>query len=373
VSRRPIYVSQPIVPDLDEFIEMLNVALNTRRLTNGGPLVSMLELRLQEMLRVPYVSLVSNGTVAIEVAARALGMRGKVITTPFTFSATLNALLWIGLEPILVDVEDDFLTIDPTRIEEAFTSDVSGIVGAHVYGNPCNTTRIDAIGVQQNVPVLYDGAHVFDATIYGDPIVAAGTATTLSFHATKFFNTAEGGAIVTPDANISDRISKLKNFGIASEDTIVDVGINAKMSELNAAFGLANLTRLPQEKLQREAIIATYSEVLSSHDAIKLVARRPGTSERHQYFPIRLAGRRDFSLRDKVYAVLRGRGIFARRYFYPLLSDVEAIRARLTQKHLEFPIAEKAAGEVLVLPLHGGLTVDDAIWIGEEVIEAINV
>ena len=369
---KPIYVARPVVPDMQEFQEILSTALNTRRLTNGGSLVAMLQLRLSEILRLAHVSVVCNGTVAIEIAAKALGMKEKVITTPFTFPATLNALLWIGLDPVLVDVEDEYLTIDPAKIEEALTDDVSGIVGVHVYGNPCDLPRIGAIASKAKISVLYDGAHVFDGTFQGEPIVAAGDATTLSFHATKFFNTAEGGAVVSRSPVTADRVSSLRNFGIRSEDEIVEVGINAKMSELNAAFGLANLSRLSEEKQQRQAVIRTYREILSNHNAMRILPTRPGTSERVQYFTIRIMDDGKSSLRDQVYTRLRDRGIFARRYFWPLLSDVPALRSQLKISPPDFPIASRAAREVLVLPMHGGISVDDAARIGTEVLRAID-
>jgi dTDP-4-amino-4,6-dideoxygalactose transaminase len=370
VARKPIYVARPIVPNSDEFLELLNVALATRRLTNGSALNSMLQLRLSELLRAPFLSLVCNGTVAIEVAARAVSLRGSVITTPFTFPATVTALLWIGLDPIFVDIEEEYLTISAECIEGALTEDVGGIVGVHVYGNPCDLTEIQRVADTVRIPVIYDGAHVFDGLYRGTPIVLAGDATTLSFHATKLFNTAEGGAIVTRRNDVHDRILLLRNFGIASEDNIVDIGINAKMSEINAAFGLANLSQLPDERRQRELVAATYIDMFDGNKLIQIVPRRPESITSNQYFCIRLIGSEKSQLRDCVYQQLRAKGIFARRYFYPLLSEVPAIRARLKQTLFDLPHARRAAAEVLVLPLHGGIDREDAIMIGQAVIEA---
>jgi dTDP-4-amino-4,6-dideoxygalactose transaminase len=366
----PFYVARPIVPKVDDYLELLKVVFATRRLTNGAAFVSMLQLRLAELLRVPHLSLVSNGTVAIEVAARALNMRGKVITTPFTFPATVSALMWIGIDPILVDIEEDYLTLDPACVEAALTPDVSGIVGVHVYGNPCDVLRIKRIADHAKIPVLYDGAHVFDGMYRAEPIVLSGDATTLSFHATKLFNTAEGGAVVTGRSDVHERISLLRNFGISSEDNIVDVGINAKMSEINAAFGLANLNVLREERLQREIVVATYMEILDDHKSIRIVPRRPESVSPNQYFAIRLLGSETSQLRNRVYEKLRARGIYARRYFYPLLSEVPAFRARLTQASFNLPNAARAASEVLVLPLHGGISRNDAVMIASSVVEA---
>lgn len=368
----PIYVARPIVPNQQEFQEILSTAFNSRHLTNGAALVTALELRLGQMLSSPNISLVCNGTVAIEVAARALRFTGKVITTPFTFPATLNALLWIGLEPVLVDVEDEYLTIDPLMVERALTDDVSGIVGVHVYGNPCDLNRLELIARARNLPILYDGAHVFDGTYQGVPIVKSGDATTLSFHATKFFNTAEGGAIVSKSSAVRDSVNSLRNFGIKSEDNIIAAGINGKMSELSAAFGLANLNQLSEERDRRIAVIDTYNEILSRHSGIQIVPTRPGTSRRIQYYAIRIGSDGLKSVRDDVYEKLRQQGIFARRYFWPLLSDVDSLRSKLREQSFDFPIASRAAKEVLVLPLHGGISNDDASRIGNAVIEALN-
>jgi dTDP-4-amino-4,6-dideoxy-D-glucose transaminase len=372
VSNVPFYVARPIVPEMDVFLEWLKVPFSTRRLTNGSAMVSMLQLRLAELLGCPHLSLVSNGTVAIELAARALNMRRKIITTPFTFPATVNALLWIGIEPVFVDIEDDYLTLDPSGIEAALTPEITGIVGVHVYGNPCDMAAIGRVSEKAGIPVLYDGAHAFDGSYRGESIVLGGDATTLSFHATKIFNTAEGGAVATRRADVNERISLLRNHGIASEDNIVDVGINAKMSELNAAFGLATLDALLDERTRRQLVVSIYTEILQDHELIRIVPRRPQSVSAEQYFAIRLVGSSKTRLRDVVYERLRARGIHARRYFYPLLSEVPAIRAQTTQRSFDLPNATRAASEVLVLPLHGGIGRDDAAMIANAVIEAID-
>jgi len=261
---------------LDDFLFYLKPALEARRLSNGGPISANLELRLSELLRTRYVNLTSNGTVAIEIAAKALNFQKKVITTPFTFAATIGALLWVGLDPILVDVEEDYLTLSPEAVEGAIDDDVSGILGVHVYGCPCDVDALGSISRNHSVPILYDGAHVFDSTYKGRPIVSYGDATTMSFHATKQFNTGEGGAIVTSSAAINTKISLLKNFGIESEDLISDVGINGKISEINAAFGLANLNALFDERARRSSISQIYTDILSGDNKIKIVPQRPG-------------------------------------------------------------------------------------------------
>jgi dTDP-4-amino-4,6-dideoxygalactose transaminase len=360
VSNSPIYVARPIVPSVDDFMSYLGPSLENRRLSNGGPNSSALELRLSELFRTRYVNLMANGTVAIEIAAKALGFKNKVITTPFTFAATVGALIWIGLDPVLVDVEEDYLTISPDAVKGAIDDDVSGIVGVADISNAAR------------LPILYDGAHVFDATYNGRAIVGYGDATTMSFHATKQFNTGEGGAVVTSSLEVNSKISILKNFGIESEDLISSVGINGKMSELNAAFGLANLNSLFEERARRSAVAAIYAERLSQDKKIRIVPQRPGTVGSSNYFAIRLPVENGTPLRDKAYLALRNFGIFTRKYFYPLLSDVPAYTAHMSQKDFKLPNAKRAAQEVLTLPLHGGVSDADAVFIAESLKAAIN-
>lgn len=372
MSRNPIYVARPIVPTLEDFVSQLSPALESRRLSNGGPISSDLELRLSELFRTRYVNLMTNGTVAIEIAAKALNFRNKVITTPFTFAATVGALIWVGLDPVLVDVDDEYLTLSPDAVSAAIDDDVTGILGVHVYGCPCDVDAFELISRDSGIPVIYDGAHVFDATYKGRPIVSYGDATTMSFHATKQFNTGEGGAVVTSSAEINSRISILKNFGIESEDLISDIGINGKMSELNAAFGLANLNALFEERARRSAVAQIYKDILSEHNKVRIVPQRPGTVGSSNYFAIRLPVENGIGLRDKVYLALRDLGIYTRKYFYPLLSDVPAYTAHMSQKQFKLPNAQRAAKEVLTLPLHGGVTNADATYIAESIKAILN-
>ncbi|WP_271894154.1 DegT/DnrJ/EryC1/StrS family aminotransferase [Candidatus Phyllobacterium onerii] len=371
VSNTPIYVARPIVPTLEDFVSHLSPALESRRLSNGGPISADLALRLSELLRTRYVNLMTNGTVAIEIAAKALNFKNKVITTPFTFAATVGALIWIGLDPVLVDVEEDYLTLSPESVSAAIDEDVSGILGVHVYGCPCDVDALDSISRNHQIPVLYDGAHVFDATYNGRPIVSYGDATTMSFHATKQFNTGEGGAVVTSSSEIDTKLSLLKNFGIKSEDVISDIGINGKMSELNAAFGLANLNALFEERARRSAVSQIYRDSITEDNKIRIVPQRPGTVGSTNYFAIRLPVENGVSLRDKVYLALRDLGIYTRKYFYPLLSDIPAYTAHMTQTKFDLPNAQRAANEVLTLPLHGGVTDAAALYIAESLKAAL--
>ncbi|MGX5843487.1 DegT/DnrJ/EryC1/StrS family aminotransferase [Mesorhizobium sp. ArgA1] len=368
----PIYIARPIVPTIDDFVAQLTPALESRRLTNGGPISADLELRLAELFRTRHVNLMSNGTVAIEIAAKALNFRKKVITTPFTFAASVGALIWIGLDPVLVDIEEEYLTISPDSVASAIDGDVSGILGVHVYGCPCDVDALATISSSNRIPILYDGAHLFDATYNGRPVVNYGDATTMSFHATKQFNTGEGGAVVTSSLEVNSRVSILKNFGIESEDLISEVGINGKMSELNAAFGLANLNALFEERARRSAVIQIYRDSLSEHRKIQIVPQRPGTVGSSSYFAIRLPVENGRPLRDKVYLALREIGIYTRKYFYPLMSDVTPYTSRMSQTMFDLPNAKRAALEVLTLPLHGGVTDDDALFIATSVKDAID-
>ncbi|MEI9413057.1 DegT/DnrJ/EryC1/StrS family aminotransferase [Mesorhizobium salmacidum] len=368
----PIYVARPIVPKVDDFIAHLAPALETRRLANGGAISADLELRLSELFRTRYVNLMSNGTVAIEIAAKALNFRKKVITTPFTFAASVGALIWVGLDPILVDIDEEYLTICPDAVSSAIDQEVSGILGVHVYGCPCDVDALDAISKSSKIPVLYDGAHVFDATYNGRPVVGYGAATTMSFHATKQFNTGEGGAVVTSSLEVNSRVSILKNFGIESEDLISQLGINGKMSEINAAFGLANLSALFEERARRTTVSQIYRDNLSEHNRIRIVPLRPGTVGSSGYFAIRLPVESGRPLRDKVYLALRDLGIYSRKYFYPLISDIPSYTAHMSQLTFDLPNAQRAAMEVLALPLHGGISDEDALFIATSVKRAID-
>ncbi|WP_262266296.1 MULTISPECIES: DegT/DnrJ/EryC1/StrS family aminotransferase [Microvirga] len=365
MKNNPIYVARPIVPSVDEFLSYLRPALENRRLSNGGPNCHNLEHRLSEILRTPHVSLMSNGTIAIEIAAKALNFRNRIITTPFTFAATVSALIWIGLDPVLVDVEEDYLTIDPNAVKEHLDSNVGGILGVHVYGCPCNVDALDDLAKAASIPILYDGAHVFESTFNGRPIVGYGDATTMSFHPTKQFNTGEGGAIVTNSYEVHAKVGLLKNFGIESEDLISEVGTNGKMSELNAAFGLSNLSAVFEERAKRTEIAAIYTDCLVEHPKIKIVPQRPGTLGAPSYFAVRLPVENGIRLRDKAYLALRELGIFTRKYFYPLLCDVPSYRMHMTQKEFKLPNARRAAEEVLTLPLHGGITNEAAVYIAQ--------
>jgi dTDP-4-amino-4,6-dideoxygalactose transaminase len=355
-------VAQPIAPDFEQFARYARQAFEQKRFTNGGPLVGLLELRLRELIAARNLILVSNGTAAIELALRALKVRGEIITTPFTFCATSHAITWTGGTPVFVDVVDDDLTIDPKQIEAAVTPRTEAIVAVHVFGRACDVEAIDSIAKKHGLAVVYDGAHAFNVSRNGVPIGRFGDATTYSFHATKLFHTGEGGAIEAADAELAERLRTLRNFGIESEDCITSCGTNAKMPELSAALGLAALDGLTDARRVRSELRGFYDDALKNVAGISVHDSR-GYQPSDLYYVIRVDIGRDSSRRDKLYAYLKSHGILARRYFYPLTSEAPfyASCARLEAT----PVAFRASRTVLALPFHSGVSQRDRMQVAE--------
>jgi dTDP-4-amino-4,6-dideoxygalactose transaminase len=345
---------------MDRFIGYVRTAFDQKRFTNSGPLVNLLELRLRELVSARHLLLVSNGTVALQLILQALGIRGEVITTPFTFCATTQAISWMGATPVFVDIDDETLTIDPTKIEEAITPQTEAIVGVHVFGQSCNVEAIRTIAAKHSLAVIYDGAHAFNTTRMGMPIGAFGNATAYSFHATKLFHTAEGGGIETTDAALASKLALMRNFGIAAEDQIVELGTNAKMNELSAAMGLAVLDELAQEDLRRAGLREYYNRHLKGVPIISLHPRELKSVQIQQYYVVRVHHGAMPQLRDLLHAHLKAKGILSRRYFYPLTS---AILGDRPQRSADMPVARKVSEEVLSLPFHGGLSLKDADYV----------
>jgi len=352
-----LYVSQPLVPDFDQFAAYARTCFEQHRFTNGGPLQSLLELRLRELIAARNLCLVANGTVAISLALQALGIKGTVITTPFTFCASSHAITLSGAKELFVDVDPVSLTIDPGQIEAAITPDTEAILGVHVYGRPCDVEAIKAIADRRGLAVIYDGAHAFNTTYKDRPIGHFGDATTYSFHATKLFHTGEGGAIETNDARLADRIRLLRNFGIESEDVISECGLNGKMPELSAALGLAVLDHIGEERASRSALYNLYSELLEDVPGLTICSTSED-SVTGLYFVVRVDLSQDATLRDRLQVGLKSYGILARRYFYPLTSEAPFYRDRHDPKAT--PNALAASREVLALPFHGAVTEADA-------------
>ncbi|MCJ2099403.1 DegT/DnrJ/EryC1/StrS family aminotransferase [Methylobacterium sp. E-046] len=356
----PVYVTRPIIPDLAAFTRHLEAIWDCAILSNGGPQHIELERRLHDHLGDGHIALFNNGTNALMTAVKALDLTGEVITTPFTFAATPHVLSWHGIEPVFVDIEAHSMTLDPTRIEAAITERTSAILGVHVYGNPCDVDAIEQIARRHNLRVLYDGAHAFGTKVRGRPIASFGDATMFSFHATKLFHTAEGGAIVTEDPALRRRMDLLKNFGITDEVTVQAVGINSKMNELQAALGLCLVDAVRPERERRFALAEVYADRLRDLPGFHVPETPDLQADSLQYYCLRID--RDVSpvSRDALYEALKRFNIFARRYFYPLCSDYVPYAARPSSRRENLPVANRVADQVLCLPYYGALGRDGA-------------
>jgi dTDP-4-amino-4,6-dideoxygalactose transaminase len=350
----PIYVTRPHLPPLEEFLPYLERIWESRILTNKGPFHQQLEAALCEHLGVEHLALFTNGTIALVTALQALGVTGDVITTPFSFVATSHSLLWSGSRPVFVDIDPRTLNLDPRRIEAAITPQTTAILPVHCYGNPCDVDAIRRIAAEHDLKVVYDAAHAFGVRRDGDSLLRHGDLSVLSFHATKVFNTFEGGAIVCPDARTKQHVDHLKNFGFVNETTVVAPGINGKMSEFNAALGLLQLAHLDAALDRRREIDARYRELLRGVSGITCVEWVEGHSPNFGYFPILVEPEYPLD-RDGLYARLREHGIFGRRYFYPLISDFPMYRGLPSARRENLPVANAIAEKVLCLPIYPGL------------------
>lgn len=356
----PIYVTRPMLPPRATFDRHLDSIWDSGRLTNGGDEHQALERALSEHLRAPHLSLFNNGTIALIAACQALRITGEVITTPFTFPATPHVLSWNGITPVFCDVDPRTLTIDPAKVERLVTARTTAILGVHVYGMPCHVDEIQRIADEYGLRVLYDGAHAFGTEVDGRPISDFGDATMFSFHATKLFHTAEGGALAVRDPGLKARIDLLKNFGIKNEVEVVMPGINGKMNELQAALGLANLEVIAAEMEARRAVAEVYRARLLRHDGITTFDLPVGTKDSRQYLVVQVDAARAGISRDRLCERMREFNVFARRYFYPLCSDFNCYRSLPSADPRCLPVAQKASTEVLALPYFGLLGVDGA-------------
>jgi dTDP-4-amino-4,6-dideoxygalactose transaminase len=355
---KPIYVTQPYLPPLDEFTPYLEQIWANKILTNGGPFHQQLENALCEYLGVEHVALFSNGTLALITALQALRITGEVITTPYSFVATAHSLLWNGNKPVFVDVEPETLNLDPSKIEAAITPQTTAIMPVHCYGNPCDVDAIQKIADNYNLRVIYDAAHAFGVQCHCGSVLNHGDLSVLSFHATKVFNTFEGGAIICPDAKTKQRIDHLKNFGFVDETTVVAPGINGKMSEVNAAFGMLQLKHMAVVMQRREEIDTNYRDTLKAVKGIHCLPKAGQTIANHSYFPVLVQA--DYPLsRDSLYQKLKDQSIYARRYFYPLISDFPMYRGLPSAAPANLPVAANAAAHILCLPIYPGLSVED--------------
>jgi len=353
-----IFVTQPYLPPLDEFYPYLQEIWNSKTLTNGGPMHQRLEAELCAHLGVQHISLFANGTLALVTALQALRISGEVITTPFSFVAGAHSLLWNGIKPVFVDIDPVTLNLDPLRIEAAITPQTTAIMPVHCYGNPCDVEAIQKIADNYNLRVIYDAAHAFGVTRGGQSVLNAGDLSIMSFHATKVFNTFEGGAIVSPDAKTKQRIDQLKNFGFVDEVTVVAPGINGKMSEINAAFGLLQLRHIEHAMERRREIDARYRQLLGGIAGITCVAPTGQDTANYSYFPILVGPEYPLS-RDALYDLMRTNDVFGRRYFYPLISSFPMYRGLPSAAPANLPVATARALQVICLPIYPALTDDD--------------
>lgn len=347
------------MPPIQEFIPYLEKIWENKWLTNNGPFHQELEKKLAEFLGVKYISLFANGTLALITALQQLRITGEVITTPFSFVATAHSLWWNNIQPIFVDIEPKYLNIDPEKIESAITPHTTAIMPVHVYGNPCNVTRIQEIAQKHNLKVIYDSAHAFGVKLDGGSILNYGDLSVLSFHATKVYNTFEGGAIICNDEMTKLQIDQLKNFGFVNETTIAAPGINSKMNEVQAAFGLLQLKYVDANIKKRRMIAQTYRCELENIKGLSFLKDIPNVTHNYSYFPV-LIDKDKFGIsRDDLYIKLKTEGVFSRRYFYPLISNLPTYKSLLSASQENLPVANVVAEKVICLPIFDSLSIAD--------------
>ena len=354
-----ITVTSPLLPTLDEFTESLKEIWESKWITNNGQFHQKLEAALAEYLKVPYVSLFTNGTLPLLTALQAMRITGEVITTPYSFVATTHALWWNGIKPVFVDIDPSTGNIDPQKIEAAITPRTTAILPVHVYGKPCDTEAIQAIADKYGLKVIYDAAHAFGVEVNGESLLNAGDMSTLSFHATKVFNTIEGGAMVMHDEKTKQRIDYLKNFGFANEIEVVGPGINSKMDEIRSAYGLLNLKQVDTAIAARQKVAVAYREALRNVDGISFWDDMPGVRHNYSYFPIFVDTEKYGMTRDELYVKMKDQGVWGRRYFYPLISEFSTYRGLESSRPENLPNAHRMADTVICLPMHHALSEND--------------
>ena len=351
-----ITVTSPLLPDLQDFNAMLQEIWNSKWVTNNGAFHQRLEEELAHYLKVPYISLFTNGTLPLITALQALRVTGEVITTPYSFVATTHSLWWNGIKPVFVDIDPATGNIDPDKIEAAITPHTTAIMPVHVYGRPCDTEAIQTIADRYGLRVIYDAAHAFGVEVKGESVLNAGDVSTLSFHATKVFNTIEGGAMVMHDEETKKRIDFLKNFGFAGETKVVGPGINSKMDEVRSAYGLLNLKQVNAAIEARHLVAIQYREALRDVPGITFFDDMPGVRHNYSYFPVFVNAEEYGMTRDELYFKMKQNGVLGRRYFYPLISTFSTYRGLESAAPSNLPVATKMADEVICLPMHHALS-----------------
>ncbi|MFI3296606.1 MAG: DegT/DnrJ/EryC1/StrS family aminotransferase [bacterium] len=355
MENKLITVTSPLLPDLEEFHQLLKDIWDRKWLTNNGHYHQELEKSLANYLKVPYLSLFTNGTLPLITALQAMRITGEVITTPYSFVATTHSLWWNGVKPVFVDIDPVTCNINPELIEAAITPKTTAIMPVHVYGMPCDTERIQAIADKYGLKVIYDAAHAFGVEVNGKSILEAGDMSTLSFHATKVYNTIEGGALIVNDEKTKKRIDYLKNFGFAGETEIIAPGINSKMDEVRAAYGLLNLRQVDDAIAARKAVADQYRAALKDVEGISFFKDIEGVKHNYSYFPIFIDEEKYEMTRDELYFKMKKNGVLGRRYFYPLISEFATYRSLPTANKENLPVAHKIADSVICLPMYAGL------------------
>lgn len=360
---KPIYVTSPLLPSLEDFTFLLKEIWESKMLTNNGNFHQKLEEELAKYLKVPYLSLFTNGTLPLITALQAMRITGEVITTPFSFVATTHSLWWNGIKPVFVDIEPETCNLDPSKIEAAITPKTTAIMPVHVYGKPCKTKEIQEIANKYGLKVIYDAAHAFGVEINGESILNFGDMANLSFHATKVYNTLEGGALVVHDEQTKKRIDYLKNFGFASETEVVAPGINSKVDEVRAAYGLLNLKQVDHAINSRRKVAIRYRDELQGVKGITFFNDIPGVRHNYSYFPIFINAEEYGMTRDELYFKMKEHNVFGRRYFYPLISTFSTYRGLDSANPDNLPIATQMSNNVICLPMHHALSENEVEYI----------
>ena len=367
MNKNIITVTSPLLPYLDEFNEMLKQIWDSKWITNNGSFHQQLEKELASYLGVPYISLFTNGTLPLLTALQALRVTGEVITTPYSFVATTHSIWWTGCKPVFVDIDPATGNMDPNKIEAAITPKTTAIMPVHCYGKPCDTKAIQDIADKYGLKVIYDAAHAFGVKVNGVSVLNAGDMSTLSFHATKVYNTLEGGALVVHDEVTKKRIDYLKNFGFAGEIEVVAPGINSKVDEVRAAYGLLNLKQVDSAIEARHQVAIKYREALRPIEGITFMDDMQGVTHNYSYFPIFVDAEKYGMTRDELYSKMKSDGVLGRRYFYPLISEFSTYRGLPSSAKENLPNAHRMADSVICLPMHHLLTDKDI----ERVIKSI--
>ena len=369
MTKSNITVTSPLLPDLDEFYECLKEVWDKRWITNNGVFHQQLEKELSAYLKVPYLSLFTNGTLPLITALQALEISGEVITTPYSFVATSHALWWNGIKPVFVDIDPTTGNINPELIEQAITSKTTAIMPVHVYGTPCQTDRIQQIADKDGLKVIYDAAHAFGVEVNGKSILEAGDMSTLSFHATKVYNTVEGGALIVKDEEMKNRIDDLKNFGFHDEVTVVAPGINSKMDEIRAVYGLLNLRQVDKAIEARRKVAMKYFDALKNVEGISCLTLSSNVRHNYSYFPIFVDEEKYGMSRDDLYFKMQRQGVYGRRYFYPLITQFPTYLECPGAQKENLPVAHKISDSVICLPLYHNLSEDDVQRVIKSIIE----